>query len=102
MRYPAGMRRCRSSGKACDRQIEAAPEKMHRTTFATKPRSELLEYAVALHQNAPEPISVFAVVGAVLFIFIKGDRVFHLVRKFVDGNRQKQLIESLHHSPAIG
>src|SRR4029450_13973546 len=98
MRDAAGMRRRRPSGKARDRQIEAAPEKMHRTAFATKPRSELLEHAIALHQHAPEYIGVFPIVSAVLFIFIKGDRVYDLVREFVYGYRQMQLIETLHHA----
>ena len=71
---------------------------MHRTAFATKPRSEPLEDAVALHKNPPKPIGVFAVVRAVLLVFIERDRVFNLVRHVVDLDRQFQIIQRLHDS----
>src|SRR5882757_1612374 len=72
-------------------QIKTAPEKMHRTAFATETRAKLLKYAVALHQNVPEPVGIFAIVRAVLFVLIKRDRIFDLVRGGVDGHRQFHL-----------
>src|ERR671919_276064 len=99
MRNPAWMRWRRPSGKARDRQIEAAPEEMHRTALATKARSELLEHPIALHQNAPESIGVFPIVRAVLVVFIERDRVLNLVRQLVNRYRQVKFVESLHHSP---
>src|SRR5262249_33259187 len=62
MRDPAGMWRSRSAGKARHGQVEAAPEEMHRTAFATKPRSKFLKHPIDLHQNPPESIGVFLIV----------------------------------------
>src|SRR4029078_5266061 len=97
MRDSARMRRGRPSGKSRHSQIEAAPKEMHRAAFATKTRSELLEHPIALHQNTPESISVFAIVRAVLFVFIERNRILNLVRHLVNRYRQTKLIESLHH-----
>jgi hypothetical protein len=72
---------------------------MHGTAFSTKPRSELLEYAIALHQNPPESIGAFPIVRAVLLIFIERYRVFNLVRHLVNRHRQMKLVQSLHHGP---
>src|SRR5262245_23338166 len=91
---PAGMRRSRPAGKPRHRQIEAAPEEMHGTAFATKMRAELLEHAIALHQNAPEPISVLRVIRAMRFVLIEWDRVLNLVRHFVNRYWQMKLVES--------
>src|SRR5579859_3570482 len=43
-----------SAGKARDRQIEAAPEKMHGAGLALKSGAEFLEHVVGPDQNAPE------------------------------------------------
>ena len=99
MRDSAGMRWRLPPGKPRDRQIEAAPEEMHRAAFATKSRTELLEHSIGLHQNTPKPIGVFPIVRPVLFIFIERDRVLNLVRYLVNRYRQMKLLESLHHSP---
>ena len=72
---------------------------MHRTAFATETRAKLLEDAVALHQNAPEPAGIFAIIRAVLFILIKRDRIFDLVRRGVDGHRQLEIAQCFHHGP---
>src|SRR5262249_1818484 len=87
MRDPGGMRRSCPSGKPRQSKVEAAPEKMYRAAFATKARSELLEHAIALHQNPPESIGVFPIVRPVLFIFIERNRVLNLVRYHVDLDR---------------
>ena len=70
---------------------------MHRTAFATETRAKLLKYAIALHENAPEPVGIFAIVRAVLFILIKRDRIFDLVRHGVDGHRQLEIAQRFHH-----
>ena len=93
------MRWRRPSRKACHSQIEAAPEEMHRTAFAAKARSEFLEHAIALYQNAPESIGIFLIVRAMLFIFIERDRILNLVRYLVNCDRQMKLVESPHQSP---
>src|SRR5215469_1818707 len=93
------MRRRGSAGKTRDRQIKATPEKVHRTAFAAKARSKLLKHAIALDEDTPKPICVFAVVRAMLFILIEGDRVFDLVRHGVDGHRQLKIAQCLHYRP---
>src|SRR6266403_5203422 len=62
MRDTSRMRWRRAAGETRYCQIKAAPEKMHRTAFATETRAEFLKHAVALHEHAPEPIRVFALV----------------------------------------
>ena len=93
------MRRRRTPGKTRHGQIKTAPEKMHRTAFAAETRAKLLKYAIALHQNAPEPVGILAIVGAVLFILIERDRIFDLVRHGVDSHRQIRARQRLHHCP---
>ena len=78
-------------------EIKAAPEKMHRTAFATKTRAEFLKHAIALHEHAPEPIRVFAIIGTVLFILVERDWILNLVRHGVDAHRQLQFSECTHH-----
>src|SRR5262249_22692830 len=97
MRDSAGMRRRRPSGKTRHRQIKAPPEKMDRTALATKTRAEFFEHAIALDENAPEPIGVFAVVRTMIFIFIKRDRILDLVGHFVDGYPHVQVAQRLHY-----
>src|SRR6266516_7065804 len=86
-----------SPGETRHCQIKTAPEKMHRTAFAAKPRSEFFEDPIALHKNAPESIHIFGVVRAMLFILIKRDRIFNLVRHAVNDHRQIEIAKSLHH-----
>src|SRR5262249_44648704 len=74
-------------------QIKTAPEKMHGTAFATETRAKFLKHAIALHKDLPEPVGVLAIVRAVLFILIKRDRIFDLVRHHADLNWQFQIIQ---------
>src|SRR5437762_8039438 len=99
VRNSARMRRRWSSGETCHLQIKTAPEKMHRTAFATETRSKFLKYAIALYENAPEPVSIFGIIRAVLFILIERDRIFDLIRRSVDGYRQLEIAQCLHHGP---
>src|ERR1700757_562945 len=98
MRDPAGMRWSRLAGKTRDRQIKAAPEEMYRAAFAAKTRAELLEYAIALNENPPEPVGIFGIVRVMLLVAIEGDWILNLVRQHVDLNRQFQIIQRLHDS----
>ena len=86
MRHPAGMRRRRSPRKTRNGEIKAAPEKVHRTALATEARAEFFKYAIALHENAPEPICIFAIIRAVLFVAIKLDRILNLVGHSLDAH----------------
>src|SRR4029453_14012696 len=80
-------------------QIKTAPEKMHRTALATETRAKFLKYAIALHEHAPKPVRIFAVVRAVLFILIKRNRILNLVRRGFDSHRQLEIAQCLHHDP---
>src|SRR6476619_630800 len=97
MRNPARMRWRPSPGKARHSQVEATPEEMHRTAFATKARSKFLEYPIALHQNPPESIGVFRIVSMMFFVLIKWDWFFNLVRPQIDGHRQFHVGQRIHH-----
>src|SRR5207245_10391024 len=80
-------------------QIKTAPEKMHRTAFPAETRSKFLKHAIALHEHAPEPVRIFGVIRAVLFILIKRNRILNLVRRGVDSHRQIEIVQCLHYDP---
>src|SRR5512132_7860 len=87
------------SGETRHCQIKTAPEKMHRAAFAAETRAKVLKHAIALHEYAPEPVGIFAIIRAVLLILIKRDRIFDLVRHGVDSHRQLKIAQCLHHRP---
>src|SRR6266566_5047017 len=99
MRHPTGMRRRRSPRETRYCEVKAAPEKVHRTALTTEPRAEFFKYAIALHKHAPEPICIFAVVGAVIFIAIERDRILNLVGHGVDAHAQFKMVQRLHYHP---
>src|SRR5919106_3401362 len=96
MRYPTRMRRRRSPRETRHREIKTAPEEVHRTAFAAEARAEFFKYAVALHENAPEPVCVFAIIGTVFFIPIECDWIRNLVGHGVDAHRQPDLRQHTH------
>src|SRR5215469_17903293 len=98
MRNPTRMRGRWPSGETRHCEIKTAPEKMHWAAFTTETRAKFLENAIALHEHAPEPGCMFAVVRPVFFILIKRDRILNLVRRHVDLDRQLQIIQRLHDS----
>src|SRR5947208_4001654 len=90
------MRRRGPAGETRHRQIKATPEKMHGTAFATETRPEFLQHTIALNKDAPEPIGIFAIVRAMLFILIERDRILNFVRRSVDGYWQLQFVQRRH------
>src|SRR6266576_2091917 len=58
MRDSARMRWCCAARKTRHGQIKTAPEKMHRTAFATETRAKLLEDTITLHQHAPKTVRI--------------------------------------------
>src|SRR5690242_19444532 len=76
----AGMRWRRPSGKARYRQIEAAPEEMHRTAFPAEARTKLFENAICLQKHAPEAVGIVQIISGVILILIEGDRFQRFVR----------------------
>src|SRR5580692_9130600 len=54
MRHAAGMARRAAARKARDREIETAPEEMHRASLAEKAGAELLEHPIDADENPEE------------------------------------------------
>src|SRR5438270_3815450 len=96
MGYSARMWRCRAAGKPRHRQIETAPEKMHRAAFAAKAGSKLFEHPIALQKHTPKSICVFGVVGPVLVVALKGHSVHNFVRRGVDLHGDAKLAQGFH------
>src|SRR4029450_5334390 len=99
MRNSPGMGRRWPPGETRHSQIKTAPEKMYRTALPAETQAEFLEDTIALPEHAPEPVGIFAIIRAVLFILIKRDRILDLVRCGVDGHRQLEIAQHLHHGP---
>jgi hypothetical protein len=59
-------------------------------------RAELLEDPVGLHQDAPEPVGVFAVIRSVCLVLVEADGIGHFVGFRVDVDRQAELVQLLH------
>src|SRR5947209_20215186 len=97
MRDAAGMRRRWTPGKTRDGEIKTAPEKMHRTAFPAETRAEILKHAIGLQENTPKPIRMIAIIRAVRFIALKRNRLLDFVRRRVNGHRQLQFSQRLHH-----
>src|SRR4030095_13196127 len=97
MRNSPGMGRRWPPGETRHGQIKTAPEKMHRTALPAETRAEFLEDTIALHEHAPEPGGIFAIIRAMLFILIKRDRILDLVRRGIDGHGQLEIAQHLHH-----
>ena len=86
-----------ASGEPGDRQIQCAPEEVHRTDLADEAGPEHLEDAVHLHQCEPEPVHLVAVVGHVQLIGVEGNRALDLDRHRPDLGGQSQPVEHAHH-----
>src|SRR6266566_3865879 len=97
MRDAAGMRRRWTPGETRDGEIKTAPEKMHRTAFPAKARAEILKHAIGLYKDTPKPVRIIAIIRAVGFIALERNRVLDFVRRRVDGHRQLQFSQRLHH-----
>ena len=69
---------------------------MHRAAFADEPGPEGLQDAVGLHENAPEPEGVFAVIRSVHFVAVERNRVGHLVRLGADVHLKVEAGHLLH------
>src|SRR5271154_3554997 len=76
---PRTLRRA-PSRKSRRRQVEAPPEKMHRARFTYKSRAKFLKLLFAARQNPPKTVGVLRIVGSVLRVLVKRDRVRNLHR----------------------
>src|SRR5437667_4244399 len=93
----AGMRRRGPPGKARYREIEAAPEKMHRTALAAETRAKFLENPVSLQKHTPESIGVFRIVSRVFLIAVERDRFQRFVRRHPGLHLNGELSQFTHH-----
>src|SRR5205814_9314158 len=93
----AGMRRRGPAGNAGYREIEATPEKMHRTALAAKTRAKFLENPISLQKHTPEPIGVCRIVSRVFLIAVERDRFQRFVRPHSDLHFTCELAQVPHH-----
>src|SRR5438132_13175935 len=80
MRNAAGMRWRRPSRNPRHRQIEAAPDQLHRTAFAAEARTKFFENAICLEEDAPEAVSIVQIISGVFLILIEGNRFQCFIR----------------------
>ena len=73
------MRRRPAARKAGHSQIKAAPEEMDRAHLAEKASAKEGKDAVRLDQDAPEAVRELGVIGGMLLVVLKADRMrdFH-------------------------
>src|SRR5882672_469829 len=86
MRHAARMARRATAREARYRQIETAPEEMHRACLAEEAGAELLEDAVGIDEDLQEAPDGVGIVGSVRGVFGEFYRIGQLVRCLVDGN----------------
>ena len=96
MGHAAGMTRRAPAGKACHREIEAAPEEMDRARLAEESGTELLEDAVSVHKNLQKAPYRVRVIRGVLMVLRKADRLRQFIGHLVDGDVNAELRELGH------
>src|SRR5581483_4896891 len=89
----AGMLRRPPSGKARHREIEAAPEEMHRGDLAEEGTAEMREHMVGGEQDAPEAVGIIAIIGRMHAILGKRDGIRDLVGHCVDADVEPEIGE---------
>src|ERR1700723_1518085 len=97
MGYPARMARRTPARKAGHGEIEAAPEEMHRARFAEESGAELLEHAVDVDQDLQEAPHRVRVVGGVLAVQRKPDRLRQFTWHLIDDDINVEFCERSHH-----
>src|SRR4030088_3645583 len=83
MRHAAGMARRAPARKARHREIEAAPEEMHRAGLAEEGGAELLEHPIGIDQYLQETPHSIRIVGGMLVVLRKPDRLRQVVGHLV-------------------
>src|SRR5664279_5584453 len=86
----------RSSTESSDRQVKAAPEKVHGAGFADELRPKFLENRVAPLQHAPESAYSLGIIGRVRDILLEGNRIGELNRRRIDTDIDPQFMKSGH------
>src|ERR1700730_847372 len=98
MRHAAGMARRVPAGKACDREIEAAPEEMHRACLAEEAGAELLEDAVGIDENLQKAPHRGRIVGCIFPVLRKPSRLRQFVGHLVDRDVNAEVCKVSHDS----
>src|ERR1700704_6693523 len=86
MRHAAGMAWGDAARKARHREMETAPEEMHRARLSKEAGAELLEHPIGIEENLEEASHRIRVIGCMLVVFRKPDRLGQFVRHLVDGD----------------
>jgi hypothetical protein len=94
-----GHRRCASAGEARHRQIEAAPEEVHRARLAEKAATELVEDVRDRDHRAPASIGIVGIVGGMDGVLLEGDGIGDFDRHGPDVHIDAQCGES---GPELG
>src|SRR5690606_1414793 len=81
--------------KACDGEIETAPEQMHGAGLAEKRRAESIEDPVDRHQGLMEALHRVAVIGPVAMVFGERYRIGYLVRFSTERRRAAEIRNQL-------
>src|SRR5215831_2744801 len=76
-------------------EVEAAPKEMNRACLAQEAGSKKLEYAIGLDERAPKAVGGGGVVGGVGAVLRKWDRMGHLVRHLMDGDRDSDTVQNV-------
>ncbi len=66
-----------AAGKASHREVEAAPEKVHRAAFADEARPELVEDTIDGDEDLPEFADGLGIVRGVDAVFVKGNGIWY-------------------------
>src|ERR1700694_2231884 len=96
MRYAAGMARRAPARKARYREIEAAPEEVHRARLAEERSAELLEHTVGTYKDLQEAPYGVRIVGSMPVVLRKPDRLRQFVGHLVDGDANAECCEISH------
>src|SRR5215510_11271655 len=83
--------------KAGHRQIEAAPEKMHRARLADEAGAELFEQAVAVDEDLQEALHRLGIVGGMCRVLRESRWLRQLVRHVADDELDSEFGQRRHH-----
>src|ERR1051325_1098575 len=94
--WVAGWRRRAAAGKARHREIEAAPEEMHRADLAGEAGAEGREDLIDFGKRAPEAGALLRVVGGVNAVLIQPDLIGDFDRYWPDMDVDTERVQSTH------
>src|SRR5512138_3731230 len=96
MRHASGMAWRRTAGKARNREVEAAPEEMHRARLAEKTGAELFEHTIAVDEDLLEALHGFGIIGRMRRVLRESCRVRQFVWHFVDDDVDSDVVQCRH------